>query len=164
MSKVGCILCIKRGEEAETIKLIVVPEGMKIKILAFYHRSMMGGHQGINRTVERILRTFWWKGLNADVKRYIAECAECFKAKTPAPKEEVMRSELIIPEPFHTVFIDHVQLNETTRGNKYILTMYCGSTGWIEAAAVASVTAQETAENNIQIYNMQIRSATSDQV
>ena len=53
---------------------------------------------------------------------------------------------MIAPEPFHTVYIDHVQVGESDKKNRYVLTKYCGTTGWLEAAPVKDTSATITAK------------------
>ena len=103
-----------------------------------YAQPRLAGHQGRERTLQVILRNLWAK---EDVTTYINGCVECVTAKTPKPKGAFLRAEMIAPEPFHTVFVDHVQVVESKTGNKYVLTMYCGTIGWMEAVAVKNVTA-----------------------
>ncbi|KAF7124493.1 hypothetical protein RHSIM_Rhsim12G0205800 [Rhododendron simsii] len=47
---------------------------LREKIIAEYHNTSVGGHSGIDKTIRRIKRTFYWKGLKKDVQKYISEC------------------------------------------------------------------------------------------
>ena len=42
---------------------VFVPESLRRKVLYFFHFGRAGGHQGINRTFNRLSKTFWWKNL-----------------------------------------------------------------------------------------------------
>lgn len=52
-------------------------EEEKLIILKQFHDSTLGGHLGINKTIQRIKNQFIWKGMKSDVKRYIRNCASC---------------------------------------------------------------------------------------
>ena len=43
-----------------------------IKLLQFYHSSPMGGHSGINNTLEKLSRFYYWPGISADVEEYVS--------------------------------------------------------------------------------------------
>jgi len=37
----------------------------------------MSGHEGINKTVDRVIGKFWWPGVQSDVARYCRSCDMC---------------------------------------------------------------------------------------
>ena len=39
----------------------------------------MAGHIGVERTLQRIRKSFWWPGVMKDVKTYVQSCPECQK-------------------------------------------------------------------------------------
>ncbi|KAL6264288.1 hypothetical protein P5V15_004383 [Pogonomyrmex californicus] len=45
----------------------------KKQILYEYHDAPVGGHQGVERTINRI-RLHYWPGLKRDVEQYISKC------------------------------------------------------------------------------------------
>ena len=52
------------------IKQIVVPTEKRPLILKMAHESVMAGHMGIQRTLDRIQTNFYWPGINSDVIRF----------------------------------------------------------------------------------------------
>ena len=34
------------------------------------HQGVFGGHSGAGRTLDKIMQSFFWPGINADVERY----------------------------------------------------------------------------------------------
>ena len=38
------------------------------------HESLLGAHQGIKKTSDRILISFFWPGIHGDVMRYVRSC------------------------------------------------------------------------------------------
>ena len=128
-------------------KWIWVPVGLQRRLLAFYHRSNMAGHIGRDKMDKLLRRSFYWKGMSNSVKNYISHCNECARVKNPHPSRYGLQdSELIDPEIFSTIYIDHVGPFPLTRnGNLYILTMYDGLTSWMEAEPVPDQKATTTA-------------------
>jgi len=57
-----------------------IPE-LKATIMYEQHDSMLGGHLGKNKTIERVQRMFWWKGLVQDVVNHVKSCPSCQVAK-----------------------------------------------------------------------------------
>ncbi|OWZ16000.1 reverse transcriptase [Phytophthora megakarya] len=43
---------------------LVVPETLRADMLHYSHEGFQGGHQGINRTFERLRSEFYWFGIN----------------------------------------------------------------------------------------------------
>ena len=62
----------------ETEKLT---QDKKSKIIKEMHSDPIGGHQGINRTVERIKLYTTWQNIVEDVTNYIKTCEICQKMK-----------------------------------------------------------------------------------
>ena len=78
---------------------IVVPEMYRRDILKMAHDMPMAGHMGVERTLQRIRKRFWWPGVAKDVKNYVQSCPECQKvAKRPMKVPLMMMP--IISKPF----------------------------------------------------------------
>ena len=52
------------------------------KILQALHSSAIGGHSGFHATYNRIKHLFSWPGMKSDVKKFVAACNTCLRAKT----------------------------------------------------------------------------------
>ncbi len=101
----------------------VVPRSMAAAIVREAHDSALGGHQGINRTFERIREDLWWPQMMDDVVSHTRACTTCQATanKTPpppAPHQEYEQSQA----PNERI---HADLFGPLRGqdgrNKYIL-------------------------------------------
>lgn len=46
-----------------------------------FHSTPFGGHSGFFRTYKKISAIFFWEGMKEDVKRFVAECEVCQRAK-----------------------------------------------------------------------------------
>lgn len=63
---------------------LYVPKGWRGggRVLESEHDSQVGGHFGQDKTVEFILRNFWWPSMKKDIVDYVQSCPECQKDKT----------------------------------------------------------------------------------
>ena len=50
------------------------------QILHDYHDSPVGGHQGIDRTYDRISENYYWPSMKKQVDEYIRNCDLCWKS------------------------------------------------------------------------------------
>ena len=54
---------------------LVIPKSWKFTILVEAHDKL--GHQGNNRTYGLIKQQYYWKGMNKDIRKYVANCILC---------------------------------------------------------------------------------------
>ncbi|KAM7312534.1 uncharacterized protein ISCGN_009439 [Ixodes scapularis] len=135
---------------------VVVPRTLRHHILSLAHDIAMAGHQGIKRTSDRVLESFYWPGVLADVKRFVRSCDLCQRT---IPKGMVSNAPLgrmpIIETPFERVSIDLIgPLSPTSKNeNQFILTLVDFSTGYPEAVALTSTDSKTVAEGLIEILS-----------
>ena len=41
-----------------------------------------GGHSGINKTRQKLMRCYYWKGMTDDINEYVRTCDKCQRKKT----------------------------------------------------------------------------------
>jgi hypothetical protein len=90
---------------------------------------------------------FWWYGMTVDIKRVIAGCKVCQRAKASgAPQQRDMQT--VSPDHygmFHRWGIDHaVELPTSSNGNKHCLLCVDYYSKWIEAIPVKDLSAETT--------------------
>ena len=63
---------------------IVVPEDPSIKeyIMRELHSTPYSAHPGIQRTIARVRRSFYWKGMLGDVRQFVENCPVCQMEKS----------------------------------------------------------------------------------
>ena len=118
-------------------------------MLKLAHDIPVAGHMGVARTKEKVLQSFYWPSVNADVKLYCRSCLICqktvAKGRTPrAPLQHIP----VVSEPFQKIAIDLVGpiAPATERGNRFILTIVDSATRWPEAIPLRSITSTSVAE------------------
>ena len=109
----------------------MIPKAWKYTVLVDAHDKLE--HQGSTWTYCLIKWQYYWKDMNKDIRKYIAQCALCQREKAKVQAYPLQITE--IPEcPFDKIAIDLVTECETSSsGNKHILTIIDHLTGWPEA-------------------------------
>ena len=124
---------------------VVVPENMRDQVLKLGHDNALAGHLGNQKTTDRILLEFWWPGIVADIKRYVASCDVCQRTY---PRGRVPRAPMGKMPPvdvmFRRVAVDIVgpihPMSETKK--QYILVVIDYNTRYPEAVALKNIKAE----------------------
>ena len=150
------ILRRKYIRKDRTLNQVVVPKRYRKQILDLAHDSPTSGHMGVKRTQERITASFYWPGIDKDVRRHCLSCDICQRtmgrgAARRAPLQEVP----IVTIPFKQVGIDIIgPINpSSSRGNKYVLTMVDYATKYVEATPLETVTTITVAEALFEMWS-----------
>ena len=110
---------------------LVIPKSWKYMVLVEAHNKL--GHQGNSHTYCLIKKQYYWKGMNKDIRKHIANCILCHREKAKVQHYPLQMTE--IPDrPFNKIAIDLItECDMSTSGNKHILTIIEHLTGWPEA-------------------------------
>ena len=129
---------------------LVIPKSWKYTVLVEVHDKL--GHQGNSSTHCLIKRQYYWKGMNKDIWKCIANCTLCHREKAKIQHYPLQMME--IPDrPFDKIAIDLViECNTSTSGNKHILTIINHLTGWPEAYPIPGKTADTIVSTFINEY------------
>ncbi|VDI25445.1 Hypothetical predicted protein [Mytilus galloprovincialis] len=96
-SQFGCLevhrdLIVRRhmDRELNVVKLqAVIPMSERKQVLQCCHETKCAGHLGIHKTIEKIRQSFYWPGLQSDVRMYVAGCNQCTRRKRPMKRKRV---------------------------------------------------------------------------
>ena len=129
---------------------LVIPKSWKFTILVEAHDKL--GHQGNNHMYCLIKHQYYWKGMNKDIRKYIANCILCRPDKAKVQQYPLQMTE--IPDrPFDKIAIDLVTDCKTSiSGNKHILTIIDHLTGWPEAFPIPNKSADTIVATLINHY------------
>ena len=120
---------------------LAIPKSWKYTVLVEAHDKL--GHQGNTHTYCLIKCQYYWKGMNKDIQKYIANCTLCCREKAKVQNYPLQMME-ISNRPFNKIAIDLVTECETsTSRNKYILTIIDHLTGWPEAFPIPDKSADK---------------------
>ncbi|XP_069106410.1 uncharacterized protein [Argopecten irradians] len=145
----------KRGELIEEIRQIAVPQTYREQVMSLAHESIVGGHLGVQKTIDRISTSFYWPGMTSDVTRYCQSCDICQKTTPKGRVTKVPLGEMpLIEEPFQRVAVDligPIYLASETK-NRYILTVVDYATRYPEATALPKIETERIAEALLEIF------------
>ena len=145
----------ERVNLGNTIRQLVVPAPYRKLVMKLGHESIIGGHQGSKKTIDKILSDFFWPGVHADVTRFCRSCDVCQRT---VQKGRVTRVPLgtmpLIDTPFDRISVDIVGPIHPMTNNKkpYILMIVDYATRYPEATALPSIEATLVAEALVDIY------------
>jgi hypothetical protein len=90
---------------------IYVPESedLRVRILRQHHDNPSAGHPGRAKTFELLSRSYYWKGMNTDVRRYVENCRTCGRTKPRHDRHQGLLQPLPIPErPWQDISVDFI--------------------------------------------------------
>ena len=129
------------------------PRSLQADVLKYLHDNVNAGHLGINKTISRVKRHFYWYRMKESVKLWIRNCTKCGSRKSPVnPPKAGIRS-YQVGAPLDRVCTDILgPFPCLGRGNKYILLVGDYFTRWIEAYAIPDCTAKTVADKLVYEY------------
>ena len=111
----------------------VLPACLVQPVLRMLHDGVGGNHLGKDKTLKKMKDRFWRPGLSSAVEEYCRACLTCAKCKS-GRKPRAPLQPMGSGYPMQRVHTDVVgPLPRTRRGNRYILTVQCSFTKWVEA-------------------------------
>ena len=135
---------------------LVIPESFREKVLRLAHETLMSGHLGIKRTMDRVLTEFFWPGVCGDVSRFCKSCNICQRTIQKGRVTKVLLGKLpLIDTPFKRVAVDIVGPIEprSERKSRYILTMIDYATRYPEAVALPGIETKHVAEALVEMFS-----------
>ena len=129
---------------------LVIPKCSKYTVLMEAHDKL--GHQGNLCTYCLIKCQYYWKGMNKDIRKYIANCVLCWWEKAKVQQYPLQMTE--IPDrPYDKITIDLVtECKTSTSDNKHIPTIIDHLTRWPEAFPIPDKAADPIVATFINEY------------
>ena len=129
-----------------TRTVLVVPRKLAAELVQEAHGQILTGHDGMSKTKERLLSSYFWPNMDADISKHIEECVKCQARKktgtmphplTPLPQctEINMRVHIDLFGPLKT----------SSTGKKYILVATDAFSKYAELVAIDNKTAPNVA-------------------
>lgn len=105
-----------------------------LKLISEYHESPhTGGHSGVKRTLSKLKQKYVWKNMNKMVKNHVNKCTKCAKNKQVKHTKENMMITDTPNKTFETISIDTVGPLRISNNYRYILTLQCELSKYVEA-------------------------------
>ena len=70
----------------------MLPPSMRLPAIKDAHGPPLAGHDGVYKTKERILQSYWWSGMDRDIDDHIKACHRC-QIRKRDPKRNPCRSQ-----------------------------------------------------------------------
>eukprot|EP00731_Ephydatia_muelleri_P007838 Em0004g176a len=113
---------------------LVLPAKLVNGVLEGLHNTLVGGHMGERKTLEKVRARFYWPGQRKEIEQWCRNCNVCLSRKSPSHKARAPMEISQTLRPMQRVAMDILgPLPETLRGNKYILVVGEYFTKWKEA-------------------------------
>lgn len=88
---------------------IYVPDSIRLEVLRLCHDSLLAGHFGIEKTMNLVMRSYWWPTFRKDVKLYVSSCQMCGRTKTITQLPAGLLKPLPIPKrPWASLSVDFI--------------------------------------------------------
>jgi transposase InsO family protein len=140
-----------KGTQSERlVKQLVVPQALKNDILLSYHDSLLGGHQGIERTYHTIRLKYYWRRMYTEIEEYVKSCLDCQRSKSDKHHHKAPLHPLPAAEVFSRIHMDILCSLPECQGYKYILLIVDAGSKWCEAFPLKTMEATEIA---LILYN-----------
>ena len=136
---------------------VVVPSVYRQDVMQLAQDHCFAGHMGIKKTLDRVLRHFFWHGVKSDVSEHCRTCHVCQTIGKPNQKIPPAPLHPIpaIGEPFERILIDCVgPLPRTKSGNQYLLTIMCTATWFPEGIPLCRITASAISKALIKFFTV----------
>jgi len=133
--------------------LIVIPHELRSECLDLAHNNAVSRHYGQLGTYQKLVTFVFWKGMRQDAIRYVRSCSACNVSKKASRKPKYTLRSYHAGYPMERVHLDILgPLEETVRGNRYILVMVDQFTKWVELEALPEQTAELTAKATVNRF------------
>jgi RNase H-like domain found in reverse transcriptase/Reverse transcriptase (RNA-dependent DNA polymerase)/Integrase zinc binding domain/Chromo (CHRromatin Organisation MOdifier) domain len=107
----------ENGQGFKTFKgLIYVAKDSEQKLLQRFHNDIREGHPGVDRTVEKIQREFYFPGMYRKIRKYIKNCDSCQRNKNDYNKKHgyMILDEDKPSRPWEVITADFLEMPTTT--------------------------------------------------
>jgi transposase InsO family protein len=122
---------------------VVVPVKSRNKIIEENHDKPTAGHLGVNRTIDRITKNYYWPRMRKSIYHYVQTCEPCQLRKgVKIAKEGLMVEMPIATKPFQIMGIDHLgPFPKSRQENRHLIVAIDYHTKWSEIKAVPDTSA-----------------------
>ena len=140
------------GPTRDIIIVPIIPLSLRQTILARNHDTPSAGHQGVERTVERVRKEAYWVNMARDVELHCRECTKCQQAKLPAPVRAPLTS-MPVGRPWQMLAVDILEVPVSYKNNRYLLVVQDYFTKWAEAIPLRDQTAARITEELVKLFS-----------
>lgn len=124
----------------------VVPSDHRGVMMSYAHDTPCGGHRSAKATYQTLQSVAYWPFMIQDISEYVQGCLTCCQFQPARPLNRAPLQRRGITFPWSNLQIDWVgPVPKSSRGNRYLLTITCAFTKWVECLPAPNDTAETTA-------------------
>ena len=102
---------------SDVITVPIIPPSLRPQLLQQTHDTPSAGHQGFDKTLQRLQQEAYWVGMAHDVELYRRECVKCQHMKQSLSTISL----LTVGKPWEMIAVDVLQIPMSYQHNKYLL-------------------------------------------
>ena len=132
-------------KSGEVEAVLCIPPSKIDFILDMYHGTLIGGHQGMNKTLRTLSSRYYCPRLADYIRAYIVGCHTCqlFKNSKRFHRPLQKRTYDISQPAFSNVSMDIKYMSKSNKGYKYMIVILCEITNFLVTHPLKEVTASE---------------------
>ena len=140
------------GPTDDCVVVPILPAGLQKEALEQCHDIPSAGHQGSDKTLDRLRHQAYWVNMARDVERYCQECVRCQQLKSTRPSRAPLQS-IPVGKPWEMVAADILEVPISSRGNRYLLVVQDYFSKWVEAVPLPDQTAERIVKALVDIFS-----------
>ena len=135
------------------MQMLLVPiQEERLELVKKIHRDM--GHFGVKRVMDRLKKTYWWKGMEATTEEIVKACMPCARTKAGFRVSGTHLQPLHLQGLMFRWGVDFAgPMLATKRGNKYVLVCIEHCTKWVELIPLPSKSSEGVARAFLDIIS-----------
>ena len=134
----------RHGMPTKTV--LVIPRSLVPQLVEEAHGQILTGHDGISKTKERLLGSYFWPNMDADISAHITSCVKCQARRKTGTMPHPLTPLTQCTAMNQRVHIDLFgPLKTTSTGKKYIFVATDAFSKYAELAAIDDKTAPNVA-------------------
>ncbi|GFX17219.1 retrovirus-related Pol polyprotein from transposon 412 [Trichonephila clavipes] len=150
----GKLFRVTRTKRGDEIRQLCLPSKFRLEINRLSHDEI-GGHLGVTKTKDRVLRYFFWSNIYKDIEEFVKSCDACQRVGKPRDKVKApLKLVPIIAEVFSKINIDAVgPLPLSPKRNRYLITAICVTSKYLEAIPGENITSVSVIDALLLIFS-----------
>jgi hypothetical protein len=128
---------------------LYIPASLRESLMFEAHDAPTAGHLGMDKTLEKLVRRFYWPAMEQSVRTYVKSCSSCQRNKPSQQSPMGLQSPNVVPtRPWEIITLDYiVELPRTAKGHTAVITFVDRLTKMVHFYPCdSSITAKGTAE------------------
>jgi hypothetical protein len=140
------IMYYQDSDNGDELQLVIPYQNREYVLRLYHNHELSAVHMAMDKMIFLFKKRFYWNGMISDIKKWVQACPKCVQHKRYQPHQHGLLQPIQSNAPFQKMGADIAgPFKRSIGGNKYILVVIDYFTNWIEAIALKSLEAEETA-------------------